>query len=131
MTVLKLSTKERIEIIDITSLINESIKKEGIIEGAALIYVPHTTAALTINENGDPDVVSDIKKELSKIVPFDDGYKHFEGNSQAHILSSMIGVNINLIIEHGRLVLGRWQSVYFTEFDGPRSREVYVKIIRD
>ena len=93
------------------------------------VYVPHTTAAVTINENADPDVKSDIIKGLESIVPADLDYDHAEGNSPAHIKSSIIGSSVNVLIEDGQLVLGTWQGVYFCEFDGPRSRKVYIKVM--
>lgn len=115
--------------VDITSKIQEIVRKEGKKTGICHIFVPHTTAGLTINENADPDVVDDILKQINKIVPFEDGYKHFEGNSAAHIKASMFGFSLQVMIEEMRLVLGQWQGIYFCEFDGPRNREVYVKVI--
>ncbi len=94
-----------------------------------MIFIPHTTAGVTINENADPDVVHDILKEINKIVPFNDSYLHMEGNSAAHIKASLFGFSQQVIIEDGKLVLGTWQGIYFCEFDGPRRRQVYVKII--
>jgi secondary thiamine-phosphate synthase enzyme len=114
--------------IDITSRIQDVVRESGIESGICTVFVPHTTAGITINENADPDVVSDILKEVNKIVPFEDGYSHMEGNSAAHIKASMFGFSQQIIIEGGRLVLGTWQGIYFCEFDGPRNREVYVKI---
>lgn len=116
------------EFIDITQLINEEIKRQNVQEGMAVVFVPHTTAGVTINENADPDVVHDILMEINKIVPFNDGYLHMEGNSASHIKSSLFGFSEQIIIENGRLVLGTWQGIYFCEFDGPRQRQVYVKI---
>lgn len=114
--------------IDITSKIQDVVSKSGIKSGVCHIFVPHTTAGLTINENADPDVVDDILKEVNKIVPFEDGYKHNEGNSAAHIKASMFGFSQQVIVEEGKLMLGIWQGIYFCEFDGPRSRKVYVKV---
>ncbi len=114
--------------IAITSKIQDIISKSGIKSGVCHIFVPHTTAGLTINENADPDVVEDMLKEVNKIVPFEDGYKHSEGNSAAHIKASMFGFSQQVIIEEGKLMLGIWQGIYFCEFDGPRSRKVYVKV---
>ena len=93
------------------------------------IHVPHTTAGVTINENADPDVVSDILMELNKVIPLNDGYRHMEGNSAAHIKASLMGFGLNIIINNGSLLLGTWQGIYFTEFDGPRNRKVYIKIL--
>ena len=120
-------TRSRTEMIDITSAVCAAIREEEIGDGICVVYCPHTTAAITIQENADPDVVSDVLKELNKIVPFDDGYRHSEGNSAAHIKSSMIGASETLIVEGGRPVLGTWQAIYFCEFDGPRNRRVIVK----
>ena len=127
--IIKVNTPSRTAMVDITSKVQEIVKKEGIKSGICHIFVPHTTAGLTINENADPDVVDDILKQINKIVPFDDGYKHFEGNSAAHIKASMFGFSLQVMIEDSRLVLGRWQGIYFCEFDGPRNREVYIKVI--
>ena len=128
---LPVKTGSRVEMVDITSEIREIIGKSGVISGLCLVFCPHTTAGLTINENADPDVVRDIVKETSKIVPADDGYRHSEGNSDAHIKSSLFGPSLQLIVEGGNLILGTWQGVYFCEFDGPRSRKVYVKVLGD
>jgi len=123
---LAVSTSARVEMIDITSDVAEAIRKENVSEGIAVVFVPHTTAAVTINENADPDVVRDILAETSKIVPFDDHYEHGEGNSAAHIKSCLVGPSLVLIVSGGRPVLGTWQAVYFCEFDGPRRRKVHV-----
>lgn len=123
-------TGKRTEFIDITHQIENYILEQNIEEGLCVVFVPHTTAGVTINENADPTVVEDIIMELEKIVPFDDNYKHFEGNSAAHIKSSLMGTSTNIIIENGKLKLGTWQGIYFTEFDGPRNRDFYVKIIQ-
>jgi len=120
-------THGQTELIDITSDVRAAIQKEGVADGLCVVYCPHTTAAITIQENADPDVAADVLKELNKIVPFDDGYHHCEGNSAAHIKSSIVGASETLIIEAGRPVLGTWQGIYFCEFDGPRSRRVIVK----
>jgi len=121
-----LSTRSRTEMIDITRRVNAALSESGVENGVCLIFAPHTTAAVTINENADPDVRRDIIMELNKIVPFEDGYRHSEGNSAAHVKSSLVGSSALVIVENGVLVLGTWQSVYFCEFDGPRSRKVYV-----
>lgn len=114
----------------ITSYIKEDIKQSDVKEGLAIIYCPHTTAGITINENADPDVVKDLLYGFEKVYPtFDSKYRHFEGNSHSHLKSSTIGVSNQLIIHRGRLVLGQWQDVYFCDFDGPRNRTFYVKII--
>lgn len=115
--------------IDITSEIKQVVRKSGVMNGLCVVFVPHTTAAVTINENSDPNVVRDMLMELDKIVPYQDGYKHMEGNSSAHIKASMMGNSQTIIIEDGRLILGVWQGIYLMEFDGSRQRKVHVKII--
>ena len=113
--------------VDITDSVLRALRDEGVVDGLCVVYCPHTTAAITINENADPDVARDVLGELNKIVPFDDGYRHGEGNSAAHIKSSLVGASETLLVEGGRPVLGTWQGIYFCEFDGPRSRRVIVK----
>ncbi len=117
------------EFVNITSKVKDCVLKSGVQNGICYVYVPHTTAGLTINENADPDVVHDMLKVLNKVIPFDDRYLHMEGNSAAHIKASLMGLSQHLIISNGRLLLGTWQGIYFTEFDGPRRRKAYVKII--
>ncbi|TDP88813.1 secondary thiamine-phosphate synthase enzyme [Halanaerobium saccharolyticum] len=126
---ISIKTNDRVEFVDITSKIQNAVKKTGVDSGLVMIHIPHTTAAVTINENADPDVAADIKKEVNKIIPFDDNYAHLEGNSAAHIKSSLFGVDQTVIIKNKKLLLGTWQGIYFCEFDGPRSRNVYLKII--
>ncbi|MBH1940168.1 YjbQ family protein [Mobilitalea sibirica] len=122
-------TDQHTAMIDITNEIAGIVKKSNVKQGLCVVYVPHTTAAVTINENADPDVVRDFMMEINKLVPLSDGYHHREGNSAAHIKASMIGFSDTIIIEDGRLLLGTWQGIYFMEFDGPRIRKVHVKII--
>lgn len=129
MHIINLKTPSRAAMVEITSQIQDLVSKSGIKSGVCHIFVPHTTAGLTINENADPDVVDDILKEMDRIVPFDDGYKHSEGNSAAHIKASMFGFSQQVIVEKSKLMLGRWQGIYFCEFDGPRNREVYIKVV--
>lgn len=122
-------SRNREQMIDITGEVNSIISQSGIREGEVLVYCPHTTAGITINENADPDVVSDILMMLSKLVPANmSGYRHSEGNSDAHVKSSIIGCSEQLIVKGGSLELGTWQGVYFCEFDGPRSRRVFVQV---
>lgn len=128
---LQIKTAKHTEMIDITAQIEDILWKKDIKSGICVIFVPHTTVALTINENADPDVVRDFTKEMDKIVPWEDHYRHAEGNSAAHIKASMMGFSETLIIEKGKLLLGTWQGVYFLEYDGPRTRTVYVKIMSD
>ena len=126
---LDITTNAHTEMKDITRLIQKAVTDSGVKDGICTVFVPHTTAAVTINENADPDVVRDFTKEINKIVPWEDGYHHAEGNSAAHLKSSMIGFSQQLIIDKGRLVLGTWQGIYFCEFDGPRHRKLYLKIL--
>lgn len=124
-----IKTRSQIEFIDITSQVQGVIDKSGIKEGVCNVYVPHTTAAVTINENADPDVITDIITRLNEIVPLNGNYRHTEGNSAAHIKASIIGASESVFIKDGRLILGTWQSIFFCEFDGPRSRRVFIKLI--
>lgn len=124
-------SKQRNEFIDITDKIHEVIKETGIVSGICYIYVPHTTAGVTINEGADPSVQRDIQNTLSRLVPYEMNYSHREGNADAHIKSSIVGASQFVIIEEGRLVLGTWQAVYFCEFDGPRHRRVALKLVAD
>jgi secondary thiamine-phosphate synthase enzyme len=121
-------TSARSEMIDITDRIRALLKESRIRSGICHVFVPHTTAAVTINENADPDVPRDILSELDKIVPHNDHYRHVEGNSAAHIKASIVGASETLLIENGDLVLGTWQSIFFCEFDGPRTRRVIVRL---
>jgi len=123
----KTSLKE--EMLDITDMINKAIKESGKKEGFCLLFVPHTTAALFINEGYDPSVRKDISDSLNRLFPSSSSYSHLEGNSPAHIKSSIIGVSLFLPVEDGRLALGRWQSLFFAEFDGPRQREVWLWLL--
>ena len=124
-------TTGRTQLIDITGMVSDIVSESGVDEGLCVLWVPHTTAAVTINENADPDVVRDILKETENIVPFEHNYLHREGNSAAHIKSSLFGPQLTLIISRSGIILGTWQSIYFCEFDGPRNRRLFVKIVRD
>jgi len=126
--ILSVKTREKTELIDITSDINQLIKKSGVDQGLCMLYVPHTTAAVTINESADPSVKSDILMVLNQIVPWEANYRHLEGNSPAHVKSSLMGPSELITIENRRLVLGTWQGIFFCEFDGPRTRKVHVRI---
>lgn len=128
MQTLSVKTSSRVEMVDITSKVSEAIRAEGVRDGLAVVFVPHTTAGVTINENADPDVARDIKGHLDKLVPPGEGYAHMEGNSDAHIKSSLFGPSLVLIVSGGRPVLGTWQAVYFCEGDGPRQRKVHVAV---
>ena len=126
---ISLSTGSRSQFLDITGRVQEIIAREKVKDGLALVWVPHTTAGLTVNENADPEVVRDILASLDKRFPWDDNYAHSEGNSAAHIKSSLMGCAQTLIVKDGRLALGTWQGLYFCEFDGPRKREIWVKLV--
>ena len=125
----EIKTSKHTQMLDITHQVQRAVTESGVRDGICTVFIPHTTAAVTINENADPDVVRDFTMELGKIVPWEDGYHHMEGNSAAHLKSSMIGFSEQIIIEDGRLLLGTWQGIYFCEFDGPRSRKCFVKIM--
>lgn len=125
---LTVQTYKRTSLIDITEKVRECVRESGITEGLATIYSPHTTAAVTINENADPDVASDLIKSLNAVVPPVD-FDHMEGNSDAHFKTTIVGASQAVPVENGEMVLGRWQDIYFCEFDGPRTRKCYVQII--
>ncbi len=122
-------TKKPQEFLDISYLVNLALEKSGIQNGIAVIYCPHTTAGITINENADPDVIRDIITTLNSVFPIKGDYKHFEGNSHAHLKSSYVGAEKTIIINKGKTILGTWQSVFFCEFDGPRTRKIFIKVI--
>ena len=125
----QVKTHQREEFVDITNVVQDFVAKSGITEGIVILYVPHTTAAVTINENADPDVKRDVLYKLNKEIPKNDGYHHGEGNSDAHVKSSLVGPSLQLIITGVRLLLGTWQGIYFCDFDGPRTRKLYLKAI--
>ncbi len=125
----KISTTKSQQFVDITYCINQALEKTHIKDGIVVIYCPHTTAGITINENADPDVVRDIISALNKVFPVEGDYRHMEGNSHAHLKSSYMGAEKIVIINEGKPLLGTWQSLYFCEFDGPRIRKVFVKVI--
>ena len=122
-------TTRHSEIVDITGQVEKIVEKSGVRDGICIVYIPHTTAAVTINENADPSVKTDILNYLNRIVPWNGNYTHLEGNAAAHIKASVIGSDRTIIIRNGHLVLGTWQGIYFCEFDGPRSRRVFVEVI--
>jgi secondary thiamine-phosphate synthase enzyme len=126
---ININTSKRIEMIDITPNILQLIKEQKISGGICSIFVPHTTAAVTINENADPTVVKDMLNTLNKLIPHQNNYLHSEGNSDAHIKASLIGASEVIFIQNGKLMLGTWQGVFFCEFDGPRSRKVWIKFL--
>ena len=118
------------QMLPITRQVAEAVEASAVVDGICLVYCPHTTAAITINENSDPDVVSDLLFSLEKVGPDRPEYRHFEGNSAAHFKAMLVGESVNVPIHNGKLALGRWQGIYFCEFDGPRSRHFEVQIIK-
>jgi secondary thiamine-phosphate synthase enzyme len=128
MKELHISSQRRNQMIDITDEIQRLVKEENINEGSLIVYVPHTTAGITINEGADPDVQQDIIETLEKLIPEDASYHHSEGNSDAHIKASVLGSSVTILIAKGKLVLGTWQHIFFYEGDGPRHRTVYISI---
>ena len=129
MITLSIKTSRRKEMCDITGQLARAVAEAAFQDGLALVYVPHTTAGITINENADPDVPRDILTYLQQLVPDDGDYRHQEGNSDAHIQAGLMGSSVTVMIENGELVLGTWQSLFFCEFDGPRSRKIFVKFV--
>ena len=126
MKVLSISTGSRTDFVNITDLVQDAARELGVRAGALTVFVPHTTAGITINENADPDVVHDITTALDRLVPWRGDYHHGEGNSAAHIKASLMGSSVRVLVSGGRLQLGTWQGIYFCEFDGPRPREIWV-----
>ena len=126
---LPVRTRRRNELVDITDGVESIVRQSGATEGLCHVFVPHTTAAVTINEKADPDVARDLGEALSKLVPEGEGYRHTEGNSDAHIKSSIIGASAFVPIQGGSLLLGTWQALFFCEFDGPRSRRCFVHVL--
>ncbi len=130
MTSFTIRTTASVEMIDITDRVAAAVSESGVKNGFCRVFIPHTTAAVTINENADPDVPRDILAALDRIVPLSDRYRHAEGNAAAHIKASLFGASQTVFIESGRLVLGTWQSLFFCEFDGPRTRMIRIKVIQ-
>ena len=128
---LEINTKSTAELADITAAVQQVVGEQGMQSGVCHVFVPHTTAGLTLNENWDPSVRADMLMELDKIVPWNDNYRHGEGNSAAHIKASLMGFSQTILVEDGRLVLGTWQGIYLAEFDGPRRRRVLVRLVSD
>jgi secondary thiamine-phosphate synthase enzyme len=125
---LPIRTRRRVELVDITGAVRSILSKSGVREGLCHVFVPHTTAAVTINEKADPDVPRDIEETLARLVPEGGSYRHAEGNSDAHVKSSLVGVSAFVPVAGGELVLGTWQAIFFCEFDGPRSRRCLVRV---
>lgn len=126
-----IQTNTQTQILDITAQVQKAVEESGIMRGLCCVFIPHTTAGVTINENADPSVKQDIVMELNKVIPFNDNYSHLEGNSAAHIKASIIGFSINIPVKNNNLLLGTWQGICFCEFDGPRNRKCFVKIIEN
>lgn len=126
---LSLTTRQHNQMLDITAEVQRVVSDSAIQQGTAVVYCPHTTAGLTINENSDPAVGADILEALEKVVPWRAAYRHTEGNAAAHVKSSLVGHSLTLLVEGGQLVLGTWQGIYFCEFDGPRTRRVLVQVV--
>ncbi|MEQ9454576.1 MAG: secondary thiamine-phosphate synthase enzyme YjbQ [Phycisphaeraceae bacterium] len=130
MTTLTLETKSRDQMVELTREVQRVVDDSGIDSGTVVVYIPHTTAGVTINENADPDVVHDMIGQLDRMVPWSQPfYRHSEGNSASHVKASMMGSSVTVIIRDGRLALGTWQGIWFCEFDGPRTRKVWVKTL--
>lgn len=128
MDTLSVRTTSQVQFLDLTGQVRRWLQDQKVNSGILTLYVPHTTAGITINENADPDVIRDLTMELNKVIPFDDNYRHLEGNAAAHIKSSIIGASVQVIVDRGDLVLGTWQGIFFAEFDGPRSRKLHLQL---
>ena len=122
-------SRSRIEFIDITNMVQDVVQETGVKKGLCFLYVPHTTAGITINEGADPSVQRDIQNALSRLIPHEMNYFHREGNADAHIKSSLVGTSVNVIIDEGKLLLGTWQAIFFCDFDGPRHRRIAIKFL--
>jgi secondary thiamine-phosphate synthase enzyme len=131
MKLISIQTSQREELVDITEEVQNLIRERQVEEGIAIVYTPHTTTAIIVNENYDPSVRLDLLSKLRKLIPYEDSYKHIEGNSDAHIKSSIIGNTRTIMISENRMLLGTWEGIFFCEFDGPRDRNVYIKIIKE
>jgi secondary thiamine-phosphate synthase enzyme len=127
MNVITVQSKSRTDFIDITPAVQQFADGNGMRDGLVTVFVPHTTAGVTINENADPDVTADMATVLDRMVPWDGGYRHSEGNTAAHVKASLMGSSAQVIVKDGKLWLGTWQSIYFCEFDGPRTRKIWLK----
>ena len=130
MIVHAVRTQERCQLVEVTDAVEWMVREHKVVDGMVILCVPHTTAAVTINENADPDVKHDLLRKLEALVPHHESYyQHGEGNSDSHVKTSLVGNSAMVLVEDGRLALGRWQGIYFCEFDGPRQRELYVKLV--
>lgn len=128
MDTLTVRTANQVEFVDVTPQVRQWLQQQSVTAGVLTLYVPHTTAGITINENADPDVIGDMTRELNKVIPFEDDYRHREGNAAAHIKSSIMGTSLQVIVDRGELVLGTWQGIFFAEFDGPRNRKLHLQL---
>ncbi|MFQ6607881.1 MAG: secondary thiamine-phosphate synthase enzyme YjbQ [Fidelibacterota bacterium] len=131
MITLNIKTRQRIDFVDITTRVRDAVAANEVLDGIVVIYVPHTTCGVTINESADPDVAVDIKSQLAKLIPHNAGYAHLEGNADSHIKTSLVGSSEQVFIENGKLILGTWQGIFLCDFDGPRTRKVFLKILSD
>jgi secondary thiamine-phosphate synthase enzyme len=131
MQTLSVKTDRRTQLVDVTARVQKAVSSSGIASGICYLYVPHTTAAITINECADPDVGSDVESALDRLIPVTGPYRHSEGNSDSHVKAVLVGTSQILFVEGGKLTLGRWQGVFFCEFDGPRERRLLVKVVPD
>jgi secondary thiamine-phosphate synthase enzyme len=131
MQTLSVTTNRRTQLLDVTAQVQKAVSATKIANGICYLYVPHTTAAIAINECADPDVASDIEGALDRLIPATGPYRHSEGNSDSHVKTVLIGTSLNVFVQHRKLVLGRWQGLFFCEYDGPRERELLVKVVAD
>ncbi|MGC8719627.1 MAG: secondary thiamine-phosphate synthase enzyme YjbQ [Thermodesulforhabdaceae bacterium] len=130
MKTFQVKTSARSAYVDITGEVQRVVTEAGLVKGLCFVYVPHTTAGITINEGADPHVMEDIMNTLDRLIPWHAGYKHTEGNAAAHIKTSLMGSSVSVFVENGRLMLGTWQRIFLCEFDGPRTRKVHVNFVR-
>jgi secondary thiamine-phosphate synthase enzyme len=130
METLRVKTERRTQLVDLTAVVERAVKASGVASGVCYVYVPHTTAGVTINEHADPDVAADLEGVFDRLVPHAGPYRHSEGNSDSHAKATLVGSSQIIFIEDGKLALGRWQGVFFCEFDGPRDRRMYVKVVK-
>jgi secondary thiamine-phosphate synthase enzyme len=128
---LKIKTDRRTQLLEVTAQVQQALEKSQVTDGVCYVYVPHTTAAVMINECADPDVATDLEGAFDRLIPFEGPYRHAEGNSDSHMKSVLVGASQTIFVERGHLVLGRWQGIFFCEFDGPRERRLQVKVVAD
>lgn len=131
METLRVKTGQRTQLMDVTGLVEQAVKASGVISGTCYVYVPHTTAGVTINEHADPDVATDLEGVFDRFVPHSGPYRHSEGNTDSHAKAVMVGASQVIFVEEGKLLLGRWQGIFLCEFDGPRERKIFVRVVED